>query len=391
MDIPATAAYDENLPLDEVFSRYLAMRRLGPETRTVGNYRLAWNCLVAGLEERLGRPPVASDLSTLSLTEYLVRTQKAKGWSEQSTATYGGNIRSVASKAAKLGLLRPGVLAGFELPKVTIRDVVYFSDASLARIFDSLEADRTAKNLRLRAVANIMLDSGARPEEVAGLAFDDLDEGASRLRISGKGNKVRIVPVGATTWEFLRDYVRVRPAPASAKDPVFVDARAGTRRVAAGTLAGDARELLISVGLVDPDEPVSRTEDDAGYSLYTFRKTFAKRAAKTMDVGKLAAIMGHSPNSIPMLLQRYYNPGIEETQPAHAVARPADALHEWRASVGRRAAEAAPSSAFFDSTTQAARSTAGGNSPSSTPAWARRPRGAYRATSRATSQSPTGA
>ena len=50
-----------------------------------------------------------------------------------------------------------------------------------------------------------------------------------------------------------------------------------------------------------------------------------------MDVAELAAIMGHRPSSIPMLLRHYYSPTREHKLRAHAGARPADALHEWRA------------------------------------------------------------
>ena len=49
-----------------------------------------------------------------------------------------------------------------------------------------------------------------------------------------------------------------------------------------------------------------------------------------MDVAELAAIMGHSPSSIPMLLKHYYFPTREHKLRAHAEARPADGLHDWR-------------------------------------------------------------
>ena len=113
--------------------------------------------------------------------------------------------------------------AGFELPAVTWRPPVFFDDPTLALIFDSLEADRTVGNLRLRVVVNIMLDNGARPEEIAGMTFADLYEESSEIRLNGKGSKVRIVPVGKRTWEYLRDYMRVRPQPLESTDLVFVD------------------------------------------------------------------------------------------------------------------------------------------------------------------------
>ncbi len=175
------------------------------------------------MKDMFDRDPVAADLSTASVTAYLAAEREQRAWSEQTTKTYAGNIRSVVSGCIKRGILRRDTLLGFELPAVTWRPPVFFDDPTLALIFDSLEADRTVGNLRLRVVVNIMLDNGARPEEIAGMTFADLYEESSEIRLNGKGSKVRIVPVGKRTWEYLRDYMRVRPQPLESTDLVFVD------------------------------------------------------------------------------------------------------------------------------------------------------------------------
>lgn len=379
------------MTLDDVFRRYQATRRIGPVTRTGDNYRLAWTGLVHWLHSKLDRDPVAADASTEAITDYLTTAGDERGWSEQTTRTYGGNIRSVVSACVKRGLLPKHALAGFELPKVTSRPPVFFDDQTLALIFDRLEAERSVRNLRLRVVANLMLDCGARPAEIAGLTFADLFEGSSEVRFVGKGSKVRIVPVGERTWEYLRDYMRVRPTPASASERVFMDARSGASPTSATTLASDMRDALIDLGLVDPGAPVAG-DQDGGYALYSFRKTFGRRAAEGgMDVGELAAIMGHSPNSIGMLLRVYYQPTDAHKRAAHASARPADSLHDWRESPGRGVVTPMRDISFFEEFATPASTTARGKMPSSEPSSRSRTSGAYRATSSSTSRRVTGA
>ena len=321
----------ETTALEELWAEYISKCRLGPETKTYKNYRASWSGLVNGLRERLGREPLVSDLSAASLTTYLLDAKEARGWNDQSTKTNAGNIRSVISaceQKKKAKCLAPGTLAGFELPKVTkSAGPVTFDDATLAMIFDALEHRRTALNLRLRVVANIMLDCGARPAEVAAIRFADLFEHSSEIRLYGKGAKERVVPVGDHTWQYLRDYMRVRPRPARLDEPVLVDVRASVERVAPTTLASDMHDLLISLGLVDPTD--DRGQNDPGYKLYTLRKTFARRAAEgEMDVMELADIMGHEDSSIPMLMRLYYRPTEKHKRAAHASARPADSFHE---------------------------------------------------------------
>ncbi len=363
------------ITLARLFVEYEARARLGPENRTAGNYRGSWNGLVAGMRAALGREPLADDLTTASLTAYLRTARDARGWREQSVKTNAGNIRSVVSACEKRGLMSRGTLLGFELPKVTERDPASFDEPTLARIFGALEADRTTLNLRLRAVAQIMLDNGARPDELSTLNFDDVYRGTSEVRLYGKGRKVRIVPVSGRTLAYLDDYMRVRPAPASAAEPVFVDIYAGSRRAASATLAGDMRDLLVALGIVDPG--TARSEEEDGISLYTLRNTFAKRAAEAgMPVTTLAAIMGHEPSSIPMLLKRYYKPSDRDKRRAHDQARPADSFHERRERGDVTAEGPSRDLSFFEGYAARPSSTGRGKSPSSKPSSRSRTSGA---------------
>lgn len=372
-------SYDPRLEhrLVDVFEHYKVVRRLGPETRTLGNYATSWSIYVDYLEGELGRDPIVSDLTTDALNACLKSTALTRGWGEQTIRTHGGNVRSVASGLREYRLIPEWVLATFQTPTVTDQDPAFFDDPTLARIFAALEAKRTVKNLRLRAAANIILDNGARPDEVAKLTFADLWQVSSQIRLCGKGSKVRVVPVGKATWQFLADYLRVRPAPERASDPVFVDVLNGRTRATGETLSSDMNDLLVELGLVIRGSRVKGVKDESGYCLYTMKRTFARRAAEGgMDVGELAAMMGHAANSIPMLLRVYYRPTEAHKQRAHQAARPADSFHEWRAT---RAPEPMAGHdralTFFESWAKVTQRTAGGKQPSRSPSSRKRASG----------------
>jgi site-specific recombinase XerD len=323
-----------DMSFGHLFDAYVAERALGPETRTLGVYRSSWRSLSEWAARELGREPRVIDLSNRLLNAFLVAPGPKGERAESSRRSLASNIRSVVSKSRAFGLVPPGVLAAFELPAVTARVPSVFDDEALAAIFEALEAERTAVRLRLRAVANLMLDTGARPAEVASIALGDAAWDRRQVRLSGKGAKDRLVPLGERSLEFIDDYMRIRPTPASPDEPLFLAARGERRAVASTTLASDMRDVLREVGLVESRSGVN--DDGRSVSLYTVRKTFARRAAEGgMDVSELAALMGHEPSSIPMLVERYYRPTITQTQRAHANARPADAFHEWRARRGR--------------------------------------------------------
>jgi integrase/recombinase XerD len=72
--------------------------------------------------------------------------------------------------------------------------------------------------LRDRALLEFLYGTGARISEATGLDVDDLDlAGDGVVRLSGKGSKQRIVPVGSYARQALEAYlVRARPALAAA-------------------------------------------------------------------------------------------------------------------------------------------------------------------------------
>ena len=69
-----------------------------------------------------------------------------------------------------------------------------------------------AVSLRDRALVEFLYATGARVSEAVGLKFEDIDLTESVVRLSGKGQKQRLVPIGKCAVRALRDYLdKARP------------------------------------------------------------------------------------------------------------------------------------------------------------------------------------
>lgn len=89
------------------------------------------------------------------------------------------------------------------------------STADVERLLEAASAGEGAIPLRDRALLELVYSTGARISEAVGLAVDDLDltPGRGAVRLLGKGDKERIVPVGSYAIEAVEAYlVRSRPA-----------------------------------------------------------------------------------------------------------------------------------------------------------------------------------
>jgi integrase/recombinase XerD len=90
---------------------------------------------------------------------------------------------------------------------------------------------RTPRELRDAALLEFLYGTGARISEAVGLDVDDLDLADDAVRLSGKGNKERIVPIGRYAKEALNAYLIRGRSDLSRSGlgtaAVFVNARGG--------------------------------------------------------------------------------------------------------------------------------------------------------------------
>jgi integrase/recombinase XerD len=139
--------------------------------------------------------------------------------------------------------------------------------------------------LRDRALLELLYGTGARISEAVGLDTGDL--GKATLRLTGKGGKDRVVPIGSYATAALDAYlVRARPVLAasarrtSASPAVFLNARGGrlTRQGAWGILQAAAQRAGLT-----------------GVSPHTLRHSFATHLLDGgADVRVVQELLGHA-------------------------------------------------------------------------------------------------
>jgi site-specific recombinase XerD len=68
----------------------------------------------------------------------------------------------------------------------------------------------TPSGLRDSAMLELLYSSGLRRAEISGISLNDLNMAEGTIRVLGKGNKIRIVPVGTKAVNAIKNYIPVR-------------------------------------------------------------------------------------------------------------------------------------------------------------------------------------
>jgi integrase/recombinase XerD len=93
-----------------------------------------------------------------------------------------------------------------EMPKVKKSLPTVLSFEEISKIIESAKIS-DPKNLRARAIFEVLYASGLRASELLSLQFDDVSFVDGFLRVLGKGDKERIVPIGKPALQALKNYL----------------------------------------------------------------------------------------------------------------------------------------------------------------------------------------
>jgi integrase/recombinase XerC len=172
-----------------------------------------------------------ADIS-LPLIRSWLATQQVRGGARTTLSRRAVSIRLFTKWATKRGYMATDVGATLATPKPhrTLPGVLTQGDAVTA--LDSMATRAadfdTPTSIRDVAIVELLYATGARVSEVCGLDLEDLDFHRNTIRVLGKGNKERMIPMGAPAVKALNTYINdARPQLANDKSAraLFLGAR----------------------------------------------------------------------------------------------------------------------------------------------------------------------
>jgi integrase/recombinase XerC len=246
-------------------------RRASPHTVAAARRDLARFCELAG--ERGVQQPQQVDVHLVRA--FLARRRKL-GIAARSVQRELSSVRSLFRHLCRHGVLSANPAADVRGPKQARPLPGTFEKDALVAALDG--ADAQATQPRAQALAELLYSSGLRLAELQSLRWQDFDAGLTEVRVTGKGRKTRLVPVGEKARQAL---AALRPDPLDPGAPVFVG-RSG-RPLSRTAIAQGLKRWGRAAGLAGRIHP------------HRFRHAFATHLLEeSADLRAVQELLGHA-------------------------------------------------------------------------------------------------
>lgn len=123
-------------------------------------------------------------------------------------------------------LMREGVVETTPMsiingPKINKRLPVYIEEKDINTLFSYVEFSDDWKGLTEKLVLQLFYATGMRISELINLKVNQLDASYSHIKVLGKGNKERIIPINKELVNALQDYIKAKPGKSA--ENIFVN------------------------------------------------------------------------------------------------------------------------------------------------------------------------
>ena len=260
------------------FRSYLKLEK-SLSSNTVAAYGRDAEGLCAYLQKRGLPNPESADTATI---EAFIADRVGEGLAKRSQARLVSSLRSFYAFLTEEGRISENPCDNLVIPRLRRNLPSVLTYDEVKAILDSVDLSRPEGH-RNRAMLEVLYSCGLRVSELVGLHISDLFPEEGFIRVIGKGNKQRLVPLGEPARDqikyWMEDRRQLKPKK-DAEDILFLNRHGG--KLSRVMVFNIVREQAAKAGITKEISP------------HTFRHSFATHLVENgADLRVVQEMLGH--------------------------------------------------------------------------------------------------
>jgi len=250
------------------------------------------------------------DIQQSEARSYLIESQKSR--SKRTVRNHISALRSFYEFCQSRNYCSKNPFRTLTLPKLEKKLPAFLTESQVLCLLEApLKMESSGKHaekigLRNRIILELLYGGGLRISEVIGLNHGDIDLTRSTVRVLGKGNKERIVPIPDQTSRLIHRFREHYSFDGSLQSPLITNSSG--RRLSGRTVQAQLKKYLSFAGL------------PANLTPHKLRHSYATHLLDNgADLRAVQSLLGHASLSTT---QVYTHVSVGRLKKAHQLAHP---------------------------------------------------------------------
>lgn len=294
-----------NQPLIQSFLSYLTFQKRYSK-HTIISYQNDLSGFFDFIELQFGSTAL-SDINPSFIRSWLAGLKQA-GMESKSLNRKISSLKSFFKYQLKQGVLVTSPMATIISPKIKKRLPQFVAEKDINTLFNNVEFPDTWEGATHRLILELFYNTGMRQAELVNLKESQIDKSNNNIKVLGKGNKERVLPVSKELMELVQCYMNSKRTGLNHFDGEILLVNKSGKRLYPKYVYNAVRYYLTTVTTIDKKSP------------HVLRHTFATHLMNNgAELNAVKELLGHSSLAATQI---YTHNTIEKLKDVYKKAHP---------------------------------------------------------------------